>query len=190
MGLVFGDITDVRDARKQIYGLRWDDLRFPMGGLNPPGPENEPTVDTETGLYVFPDGSTRILAGLAQMPHAWFEESPVGPHVHWVQTAPGNALFRFDWRVFNAVDCEFPETWNTSYASATTHPYPGSGSWVMITPFEAPDMTGMKISSMILFRVSRVGGDALDTMAESLRLLEFDIHHQLDDRGSVGLFTK
>lgn len=190
MGGVFGDITDVRVARRQVFDRRWDDLRFPAGGVNPSGPENAPTVDSDTGLYTFADGLTRILAGLAQMPHAWLEESAVGPHAHWIQTAPGDVLWRLETRVFGAVDADFPEEWTTVYGSATTHAYPGSGSRVMITEFPAPVMTGMKISSMILFRLSRMGADVLDTHAASVRLLEFDIHYQLDSTGSEREFIK
>lgn len=168
----------------------WDDLRFPAGGVNPPGPENAPTVDPDTGLYVFADGSTRILAGLAQLPHVWREASALGPHIHWIQTAPGNVLWRFETRVFDAVDDDFPEEWTTTYASTTTHAYPGTGSRVMITPLPAPDVTGRKVSAMVLFRISRMGGDVLDTLSANVRLLEFDIHHQIDSQGSRTEYVK
>ena len=54
----------------------------------------------------------------------------------------------------------------------------------------AVDMTGSEISDCILFEITRVGGDALDTYGADARLLEFDVHYQIDSHGSVGEFDK
>jgi hypothetical protein len=131
-----------------------------------------------------------MVAGIAQMPHAWLEGSTIRPHVHWVQSSAGNVLWQLEYRLLPAVNGAFPSSWTTISSSTTTHAYPGSGSQVMITSLGDIDMTGFSLSSMVLFRLSRVGGDAADTVSGDVSLLEFDIHHQIDSRGSESEFTK
>lgn len=168
----------------------WDDLRFPSSGLNPPGQENAPTLDNQTGLFVFPNNSTRLVSGLAQMPHAWREGTAIRPHVHWVQPAAGNVLWRLEYRLMPAVRGEFPSEWTTVQSAEAVSEYPGEGNWVQITSFPEIDMTGFRLSAMVLFRVARVGGDALDTLNQSVSLLEFDIHHRVSSPGSRQEFRK
>jgi hypothetical protein len=61
---------------------------------------------------------------------------------------------------------------------------------VQLTPFSAIDMTGFTLSAMIVFKLARVGGDALDTMPGDASLLEFDIHYQINSFGSQQEFVK
>jgi hypothetical protein len=168
----------------------WDDLRFPASGLNPPGPTGAPATDPDTGLLVFEDAATNLTAGVAQMPHAWREGTAVRPHVHWVQPAAGNVLWRLEYRLIPAYNGPFPAEEQTINASTAIGTYPGSGNYVNITTFGEIDMTGFKVSSMIVFKLSRVGGDALDTLAADVSLLEFDIHYEVSSPGSRQEFVK
>jgi len=170
--------------------LPWDDLRFPASGLNPPGPTNAPDTDTDTGLLVFADAATNITAGVAQMPHAWAEGTEVAPHVHWLQPAAGNVLWQLEYKLIQAYGGLFPAEWTTVSEDEAVGTYPGAGDFVTITAFPRIDMTGYDISSMIVFKLSRVGGDALDTLAADVSLLEFDIHYQKDSFGSIPEFSK
>lgn len=168
----------------------WDDLRFPASGLNPPGPENAPAVNTSLGTLTFADGSTRVVAGLAQMPHSWLEGSTVEPHVHWIQPAAGNVTWRLEYRILPAIGGLLPAEWTTVTVSNAVSEYPGAGNWIQITPLGSIDMTGYTLSAMILFRLARLGGDAADTLSGAVDLLEFDIHYQIDGRGSRKEFIK
>ena len=185
-------ISVYKGGKLRVRGenLPWDDLRFPASGLNPPGPVNAPTTDSDSGLLVFTDGATRITAGVAQMPHAWAEGTAVGPHVHWIQPAVGDVLWRLEYKLTQAIGGEFPDTWTTLNNANAVREYPGTGNFINITGFPKIDMTGYDISAMIVFKLSRVGGDALDTLAEDVSLLEFDIHYQKDSFGSIPEFSK
>ena len=183
-------LTLQETAEAEFLNEYWDDLRFPASGLNPPGPENAPTVNATLGTLTFADSATRVIAGLAQMPHAWAEGTAVEPHVHWIQPAAGNVVWRLEYRLLPAVGGEVPGDWTTVTASEAVSAYPGSGNWVQITRFPAIAMTGLKISAMIIFRLARLGGDSGDTLASAVDLLEFDIHYRIDTPGSQQEFIK
>jgi hypothetical protein len=170
--------------------LPWDDLRFPASGLNPPGPVGAPSVDSDSGLLVFADAATNTTAGVAQMPHAWAEGTEVAPHVHWLQPAAGNVLWQLEYKLIPALGGLFPATWTTVSNANAVGTYPGAGNYVNITAFPRIDMTGYDISAMVVFKLSRIGGDALDTLAADVSLLEFDIHYQKDSFGSIPEFSK
>ena len=171
-------------------GIAWDDLRFPASGLNPPGPTGAPSTDTSTGLLVFDDGSTETMAGVAQMPHSWKQNSVVRPHVHWIQPSAGNVVWQLEYRLIPAYNGLFPADWTTITASTAVGTYPGSGNYVNITTFGDIDMDGFNISSMIVFKLSRLGGNAADTVSGDVSLLEFDIHYQINTNGSRQEFVK
>jgi len=184
-----------QDALKPAFGYNllgeyWDDLRFPAVGLNPPGTVSDPAINAELGTLTFSASATNVIAGLAQMPHSWKEGSEIRPHVHWIQPAVGDVVWQLQYRLLPAVNGAFPSAWTTVTSSTAVATYPGSGDWVQITSFPAIDMTGFTLSAMVLFRVARLGGDAADTLAADVDLLEFDIHYQQDAGGSIQEFIK
>ena len=170
-------------------GPWWTDLRFPASGLNPPGPINAPKTDLDTGLLLFEDNKTQIMAGLAQMPHDWEQGTELRPHVHWIQPAAGNVLWKLEYKKIPAIGGLVPADWTVVQNANAGAAYPGAGNWVNITRFEPIDMTGFSISAMVIFKLSRVGGDALDTLAADAPLLEFDLHY-LYNYGSQLEFIK
>jgi len=174
----------------RIQSTTWDDLRFPASGLNAPGPTAAPDTDSDTGLLLFDDGSTEVMSGVAQMPHAWAEGTEIRPHVHWIQSATGNVLWQLEYRLIQAYNGTFPAAWTTISNATAVGTYPGSGDYINITAFPAIDMSGFRISSMVIFKLSRVGGDASDTMTGDAALLEFDIHYQINAFGSRQEFIK
>ena len=66
---VFANMT----TNTMFSGTRWDDLRFPAQGINPAGAASPPTVDDTTfpGTLLFATNATNVIAGVAQLPHAW-----------------------------------------------------------------------------------------------------------------------
>lgn len=180
----------MEDATQEYIDDYWDDLRFPASGLNAPGPTAAPEINTDLGTLTFENGKTEVVAGLAQLPHAWKEGSTLEPHVHWIQPATGNVVWQLEYRLLPAIGAEFPSEWVTVTASEAASTYPGSGNWVQITSLPSIDMTGFTISAMVLFKLSRLGADALDTLAADIDLLEFDIHYQVDTPGSQLEFIK
>ena len=51
-------------------------------------------------------------------------------------------------------------------------------------------MSGHKLSCIIKWKVSRIGGDGTDTYAADAKLLEVDFHYQIGSIGSGEQFTK
>lgn len=196
-GDITGTLSDQTDLQSALDDLTpnslilsntvWDDLRFPAQGINPAGAPAPPTVDTADGTLVFSASQTNIIAGIAQLPHQWKEGSTVNPHIHWCpsNTNTGNVLWRFEYEVqdiggvftgFTTVD-----TLEAGSGVAETHQIHSLGTI---------DMTGKKVSCVMKWKLSRIGGDGTDTFTGTARLLEFDIHYEIDSLGSSDEFTK
>lgn len=191
--------VDRRDLRYEvgsvfIYDNAWDDLRFPAQAINPPGGVNDADVENTTGLLLFNASNTEVAMGVAQMPHAWKEGTAINPHVHWQKTtsAAGDVLWQLEYEVVNNGDVAAMD-YGTSISSATVvagTPDDDTANRMLITSFGNVDMTGATLSSLIFWKISRVGGDALDTYGADARLVEFDIHYQIDSFGSQDTFRK
>lgn len=166
----------------------WDDLRFPASSLNPPGSVSDADVDPNTGTLLFAAGSTEQICGIAQMPHSWHYETPVRPHIHWgpTTTGTGDVLWRLSYKYAN-VHGEFQATYRTIDSLAAAG---GSATAHQLIGFGSINMTGMKLSTIILWTLQRIGGDASDTYAADARLIEVDFHYQINSVGSGQEFVK
>jgi len=168
-----------------LFGERWDDLRFPAQGINPAGSTAPPGVNSADGLLDFDAGGTELIGGVAQMPHAW-SGSNIRPHVHLLYRAAtaGNSVWQFEYKIANVTE-DFP----ANYTSDTkTHTGPASAVKHAVLAFDAISMTGFKDSCVLLWRLSRLGGNVADTFGSDVGLIEFDIHYQTgggEARGSV-----
>lgn len=166
----------------------WDDLRFPVAGINPPGAASDPTRDTSDGRLVFSASATNIVAIQVQMPHHWKQGSSIVPHVHWSPTSThtGNVLWRLEYKIAN-INTVFPGSYTTvdklqaGAGVADTHQLAGFGEI---------DMTGFTLSCMLLLLLSRIGGDGTDTYTGTAKLNEFDIHYKIDGFGSKNETSK
>lgn len=173
---------------------RWDDLRFPAAGINPPGQASDPDIDTTNGGLLFAAAGTEIVAFQAQMPHAWKEATSIQPHVHWQKTtsASGNVLWRFEYKmapIGAVMDAAFTALDVTTTVAST--PDNDTADEHLISSFGEIDMTGREISDMLVCKLSRIGGDASDTYGADVRLIEADIHYQTDyPGGSRQQFSK
>lgn len=176
-----------------IKARQWDDLRFPASAVNPPGQVSDPDFDTTNGGWLFAAGGTEVLFLMAQLPHAWAEGTDLKPHVHWQKTtsAGGDVVWRFSykWAKKGAVmDASFTDVDVTSVVSGT--PDNDTANEHLITSFGALVATDVEVSDMLVIKLARIGGDGADTYGADARLLEFDIHHQIDSFGSNLEFSK
>ncbi len=171
---------------------RWDDLRFPVQAINPPGGASDPDVEATTGALLFAAAGTELVYGVAQMPHSWAEGTAVYPHVHWQKTtsASGNVLWRFEYEIVNNGATAAMDYGTQSDVTTPVTPDNDTANEVLISTFGSVDMTDCNISCLMLWKLSRIGGDASDTYGADARLLEFDIHYRTDSFGSVQEFTK
>lgn len=165
----------------------WEDLRFPAQGINPAGTSSPPTVVTSgtfKGTLLFSFSATNIIAGIAQVPHAWKTETSLEPHVHWCPTTAGagNVAWRFSYQLAQ-INGTFPAAMTT--AGIEVDAADGTANKHQYHEFTAIPMTGLRgVSTCIVWTLERVGGDASDTYGATARFLELDIHYELDLPGS------
>ena len=175
------------------FEANWDDLRFPATAINPPGQASDPDVEATTGLLLFAAAGTETIFALVQMPHSWKEGSVVKPHVHWQKTtsADGDVYWQLDYKkipIGQVMDAEFTTLFATTPVSGT--PDNDTANEHLLTSFDDIDMTGLTLSDCLLCKISRIGGNEADTYGADARLLEFDIHFQINTLGSEQLYTK
>lgn len=171
----------------------YEDLRFPATSVNPPGAVSDPDWDTTNGGWLFDDNGTEVVFIIAQLPHSWVEGSEIEPHVHWQKTtsASGNVLWRLEykWAPINEVMDSVFTTLNTSSVVGGT-PDTDTANKHLISSFGDINTSNKQISDMLVFKLSRVGGDASDTYGDDARLLEFDIHYKINSKGSLFPYVK
>lgn len=182
---------DVRGDHVAVdaYGddiLAWDDLRFPVQGINPAGSSAPPSVDdtTRPGTLLFASGATNIIAGVAQLPHAWARGTNIHPHIHWAKTtsASGGVVWQLRYAVANVSgtfgaysdweDCTYP------VSDSDTADKHALAAWSEI------DMSAHKESAIILWQIQRKHDHASDDYAANARLLEVDFHYQRNKSGT------
>jgi len=170
-----------------FYEPGWDDLRAPASAINPPGGVSDPTRDTVTPGLLFSAGSDEIVHIIMQMPHSWLEGSEIRPHVHWAptNTNTGSVVWQLEYQVVGIGDAI--GSWSTL---SVTDPADGTDGKHQLASFSGISMTGHTLSTILLCRLSRLGTDGADTYNDDARLLEFDIHYQIDGLGSIQEFIK
>ena len=165
----------------------WDDLRFPAQGINPVGLAAPPAVDDVltdfAGTLLFSGSLENVIAGVAQMPHAWRRGSTLKPYIHW--SKPVGSASAVDWVFYYRHIGNIGGTadaWVGPIAGTLSVGSPSSTNSHCITSFGEIDMTGRRESAMICWQIRRLGNTDADT--GTARLLEFDIHFQSDKLGT------
>jgi len=171
--------------------LGWEDLRFPASAINPAGQTGAATLDTSgvyAGTLLFSPSVINVVVGQAQFPHSKKYDTEIVPHVHWTPTATGagDVLWRFEY-ILADIHGVFPGTYTVLNKLATSSETVG---YHELTLFDPIDTTGYHVSAMMVWKLSRVANDATDTLASNARLLEFDIHYQVDEVGSATVSSK
>jgi len=171
----------------------WDDLRSPASTINPPGAEADPDIDPLDGSLLFASNRVEVLFTFQQLPHAWKQGSPLGPHIHWAKTSDeaGTVAWKLEYKLF-AYNAVYP----SSYTNIGIVSVPDNGNvatqvhaltrWGYIDTSSIDDST----SAMIGYKLSRVTTDLTDTYSADARLFEFDTHYLKDSQGSLHEYTK
>jgi hypothetical protein len=170
-------------------GVVWDDLTFAASGINLPGAAADATRDNATGMLKFAGNADNVIAGSAQMRHAWKEQSIVRPHLHLrfpTANAGKNSRWKFEYDLAN-INGPFTNNYGTYTTLASiTVANPDDVKKSVIASFGDLDMTGFGISTCIAWRISRLAAtDILDDDTSDIILTDFDIHYQRDANGSV-----
>jgi len=197
VGVQPDDILSLEKARgeplkhvtvSELLEYGWEDLRFPAQGINPAGAADAPSVDNTLsgfpGTLLFAGNQENIIAGVAQMPHAWKAGSPVYPHIHW--SKPVGSADAVHWEFYYR-HLGFPNDVAADWVGPITGTVDAGDGTIsnshIITGFGAVSMTGRRESSMLCWQIRRQG--ATDAESGTARLLEFDIHYYSVKAGTV-----
>lgn len=180
----------VKDTRRVLMSLlkewitltepRWDDYTFPAQGLNPPGSTNDPDRDSDDGSLLFDADRDERIVGSGQVPHATNLDSYLHPHVHWIATddTAGDIVWQLDYKVFNIGD-PLPSEWTSIDVVSPADQVHA------ISYFPEMPLVTAKMSTLIMWRLTRLGTDVRDTYPNDIKFLSFDVHYQKDKFGSV-----
>lgn len=180
----------VKDTRRVLTDLlkkwvvltepRWDDYVFAAQSINPPGAVSDPERDMEDGALVFGPNKDAVIMGNGQVRHCTNLDSYLHPHVHWeaMDSNAGDIVWQLDYKV-----CNIGEALPTEWTSITE--VSPADTVHAITYFPKMPLLTSKMSTIILWRLSRVGTDPADTYIGNVKLFSFDVHYQKDKLGSV-----
>ena len=163
----------------QELSLRWEDLRMPATSVNPTGPVAPAIPDTTKPGLLFSNGADKVIHMVTQMPHAWLQSSTIIPHIHWEATANGAGTVKWNLQYCRRVT---GQVYSATDLGTVTADASGTADTLQYTTLGEISMGGYSISSCLQFILTRTG--TADTYGDDVRLLEFDIHYQVDSRGS------
>jgi len=178
------DIVDIQADLDLISIPRFNDIVFELTPTRQ-GSNTKPDYDfTNVGL-LFPQNLTTEIAYITvQLPHSWLVGSTIYPHIHVVQSADQQAVFKMDYKWYNIGDT-VPATW-TTYTMGTYAETYTSGSISQILHGIGIDGTGKTISSILKIKLYRDDNVYTgDILAD-----QFDIHIQVDGFGSQEQYIK
>ena len=169
----------------------YDDLRFPVTGINPPGAASDPTRETTYGTLTFSPSATNMIAIVAQLPHGYKQGTDLEAHVHWAKTtsAAGAVYWQLDYR-WARIGETMDGSWTTVSSTTPSVSDDNTAEQHAITAFTTIDGSAAQISDILVMQLSRIGGNAADTYGAAARLLEIDIHYRIDRPGSTQEFIK
>ena len=162
-----------------ITAVGWDDLRIDVtagtkGNLNPP---DLATFRDGLVLTAFADNATEQVYFDVQMPHSW-NKTAIRPHIHW---SPGNSadtgsvVWGLEYSWSNAV-AEPGNTFPASTTDTVTQAAGGTAYEHQIAQWSEIDGTDKRVSSVLICRLYREGGNAADTFAGDAYALSVDFH--------------
>lgn len=161
----------------------WDDLRFPVTGIDPVGPVNAPTPDPDVPGLLFSGSAENMIHIVAQHSHAKKLGTAVIPHMHIESTGTSTATsvwhMVYQWRNTGQV---LSGTWTTNTTYFIPAGVANSNAIVSFSSINA--IANETLSSIMQIKLIRAATDPIDLNSDQMRLLEFDIHYQIDGFGS------
>lgn len=163
----------------------WEDLRFPVQGINPAGSAAPPTVDQTTfpGTMLFSTSADNIVAGVAQLPHSWQRGTPIRPHVHWAKTTSAGGTvawrLRYTWADIGGTFGIY-SSWDTATSGVPNSDT--ANKHALATFAEITPATGVGESSILCWELMRDVSE--DNYGADARLFELDFHFQTNKSGT------
>lgn len=181
----------------QNHETVWDDLRREASASNIDSASTRYTFDYDEGVITFDDNARianeRIIYTF-QLPHAWSAGSGLDPHIHWWQAQAAVPNWYMKFRKWNNGDIR-PITWTEVISVADIFTYV-SGEICQISAFPEIDVSDIGISGFVQVQFGRDTGNVsglfagADPVAASADLIEYDLHYEIDSRGSRQEYIK
>lgn len=167
--------------------LRWTDLRFPFT-RDKQGQTDKPDFDfTNLGLLFPQNDATEIAYIIAQLPHEKYLTGELRPHIHFIQSVAAQPTFQMDYRVIEQGDNDAFKAFTTGLTASTFAFTWTSGDLMQIASFPAISLAGVtSVSAFLDIKIYRND----NTVVGDVLAKEFDMHYQIDDRGSRQEFIK
>jgi hypothetical protein len=163
----------------------WDDLKAPVTAIRQ-GNTTKPDFDvTNIGLLFPQNDATEIAYIIMQFPHNRKNGTSIRPHIHFIQDAATDPVFKMDYRWYKNGDA-VPASFTTATASSFAFTYT-SGSILQIVSF--PEIDGASIDSVSSIFECKLYRDD-NVVTGDVLVKEFDIHYQIDQLGSRDEFVK
>lgn len=191
VGKILSNVMDALLHGQLEYSETWEDLRFPANTQKINPATIYPEYDYVLGGLIFRKTATDTTFMVAQLPHGWKEGSDLKPHVHWTKTtsAAGTVFWKLKYKwisIGGTPDALWTEL--TGYTPSVSDS--NTADKHALTALGVIPGTNKKVSDMLILQLSRIHNDANDTYATDARLLEFDIHYQVDGHGSILEYSK
>lgn len=169
----------------------WDDIQ--LLGISRLGASAPSLSAYRGGLFGLEFSATldNSIHGAMELPHTYKEGTPLMVHVHWktssTNAAGGSVIWGIEYTVTD------PAPGSTEGAPVTlqaTETVAAASQQYLQHTFDlgAIPGTGLKISSLLRFRIYRLG--ATDTFAGGAWVDSFALHHQKDIAGSQAEWVK
>lgn len=201
-----GEINSNNTVEIHKPNLLWDDMQVNINSIRIPT-ANYPTYTdlSSDGIYyealTFSASATNYIYFTAQIPHSWYEKSYVHGnklnfHLHVMPATDAGANQAIRWTLIYSwanVNSVFPASSSTAVVQNISNVAKYTHTIVPIAelnPQGATVSADKRISSVLLCRLARTGGDAADTYTGAVYLLSMDFHIQKDSNGSVGEYNK
>jgi len=170
----------------------WDDAHAPASALRIPAGLNPPTWDDANIGWLFegtgagtPD---ETIYAIFHMPHTYCEGTSITPHLHWQPTTAnaGNVYWQLQYTWLN--DGETQAGLTTIFIT----PAVSGVAWqLQRDDFAAIAKANALAGSTVACVLTRLSTNVADTYNNDNALLKkFDLHHQIDAIGSVGIIGK
>ena len=148
---------------------------------------SDPALDTtETsfpGTLLFSGTVDNMICGIAQMPHAWKRGSYIKPHIHWTKVTGSASAVTWELYLRELKNPnEVAGAWSTAYTGTIVAGDQTVADNHILSTFGQVTMTDREESCILAWRLYRRGSTDADNNA--VRLLEFDIHFQIDKAGT------
>lgn len=184
------DDVDLDDAQKRTG---YSNIVMPSVAFNPVGSVSDPDYDGTNGAWLFDATSTDLLFFAFKFPDGYIEGSNFQIHVYWQKTTStsGNVLWQIDYKEIKIGEI-MPSSFTTIQTN-TVNPLVTDDNTAdrnLVSSFDEINGDQYKTTSGMIMKISRIGGDALDTYGNDARLLGIVVSCEIDTYKTRSMFQK